>query len=649
MSRRLIYLLPLVFILSLVGVTHATEGLLGQYYEWSGSPPTEPWGDPVLERLDPMVNFNWGGNSPDPSVTADAFAVRWTGEVVIPSSGSYTFYTQTDDGVRLWVNNVLLVDNWTDHGSTLDNGVIELTGGRRYPIKLEYYENGGDAVCILMWTGPGISQAPIPSTNLWVGGDRPAPYAPDPADGAILRNTWATLTWAPGDYAASHSVYVGENADDVEAGTGDTFQGNQTDASFALGFPGFPYPDGLTLGTTYYWRIEEVRADGVTTDNGPVWSFSVAPNTAYSPVPSDGSGSVDPNVVLSWQPGVGAILHTVYFGEDYDTVSNAAAGIPQGAKTYKPGTLPLGKVFYWRVDEFLGTSTVKGEVWSFSTPGAVGDERPANGAVNVKDYQILKWSPADNAASHRVYLGTDKDAVRNAGTGSPEYKGNKSLGDESYDPGTLQRDATYYWRIDAVDSAGTVQKGLVWTFTTADYLVVDDFEDYTDDDAAGEAIWQVWIDGFGVTTNGSQVGYLMPPYAEQTVVHGGKQSMPMLYDNAPGAATYSEAERALSYPTNWTQGGVDTLTVWFHGNIVNDAAPTYVVLNGNAVVTNDDPSATTIHAWTRWNIPLQTFADLGVNLSNVSAIAIGVGNKSGAATAATGTIYVDDIGLHAGN
>src|SRR4030067_14872 len=78
--------------------------------------------------------------------------------------------------------------------------------------------------------------------------------------------------------------------------------------------------------------------------------------------------------------------------------------------------------------------------------------------------------------------------------------------------GPLQRSATYYWRIDAVDSSGNALKGPVWSFTTADFLIVEDFEDYTNNDAAGEAVWETWIDGVGTTTNASQVGYLMPPH-----------------------------------------------------------------------------------------------------------------------------------------
>ncbi|MHC4072027.1 MAG: hypothetical protein ACYTGS_08365 [Planctomycetota bacterium] len=96
-------------------------------------------------------------------------------------------------------------------------------------------------------------------------------------------------------------------------------------------------------------------------------------------------------------------------------------------------------------------------------------------------------------------------------------------------------------------------------------IPTDDFEEYTDNDAAGEAIWQHWIDGFGVNTNGSQVGYVLPPYAEQTIVHGGRQSMPLFFDNTAGV-TNSEAELKLgSPPCDWTEGGVAILSLWFHG------------------------------------------------------------------------------------
>ncbi len=98
---------------------------------------------------------------------------------------------------------------------------------------------------------------------------------PSPADGASHGDTWANLTWSAGDTAVSHDVYFGDNFADVDAGTGDTFQGNQTETFFVVGIPGFPYPYGLVAGTTYYWRIDEF--DAVTTHKGDVWRFTTMP------------------------------------------------------------------------------------------------------------------------------------------------------------------------------------------------------------------------------------------------------------------------------------------------------------------------------------------------------------------------------------
>ncbi|MFB0553418.1 MAG: PA14 domain-containing protein, partial [Phycisphaerae bacterium] len=468
MYRKLFCLVSFVLVLGLAGMAGAAEGLIGDYYHGSAS---DAWDDLVMERLDPTVDFSWGDGSPEPGVVnVDNFKVRWTGEVEIPSTGTYTFHTQTDDGVRLWVNDILVLENWTDHGSTLDSGDIDLKGGQRYPIKLEWYENGGGAICQLYWEGPKIARQIIPSSYLWVGGDRPNAHNPTPADRILLRDTWLILSWVPGDFAVSHDVYLSENFDDVDAGTPDSsgFKGNQTLTEFTIGFPGFAYPDGLVPGTTYYWRIDEVEADGTTKHKGFVWSFMVAPKTAFKPNPADGAGSVKPDVRLSWQPGFGAKLHYVYVGDNFDEVNNAAGALPAGLTTYTPGPLEPAKVYYWRVDEFDAVNTYKGDVWSFATLGAVGSPDPSHGATDVKHTQILKWSPCDNAASHEVYLGTDKDAVRNANTGSPEHKGTRELDSESYDPGQLQWDTTYYWRIDEVNNAhpDSPWVGLVWTFTT---------------------------------------------------------------------------------------------------------------------------------------------------------------------------------------
>jgi hypothetical protein len=120
----------------------------------------------VLTRIDSTVNFNWGSGSPDPAMGADTFSVRWTGYVEPLYSQTYTFYTQSDDGVRLWVNGVQIVNNWTDHGSTEDSGTIALTAGVRYSIQMEYYENGGLAVAQLSWSSASQAKQIIPQNRL---------------------------------------------------------------------------------------------------------------------------------------------------------------------------------------------------------------------------------------------------------------------------------------------------------------------------------------------------------------------------------------------------------------------------------------------------------------------------------------------------
>jgi hypothetical protein len=488
----------------------------------------------------------------------------------------------------------------------------------------------------------------------------PFAFSPNPADGAVLRDTWASLGWTPGDSAVSHDVYFGDNFDDVEAGTEDTFQGNQIPTFFVVGFPGFAFPDGLVPGTTYYWRIDEVNESEPNSPwKGDVWSFTVAPKTAFNPNPADGAEFVDPGAVLSWEIGYGAKLHTVYFGDNFDDVNNATGGSPAGATTYTPDALELGKVYYWRVDEFDAVDTYKGEVWCFTTPGAVGSKMPANGAVDVKQTQIVSWLPSDNAASHQVYFGTDKEAVRNANTGSPEYKGVRALDSESYDPGKLEWDATYYWRIDEVNDANpnSPWTGPVWSFTTADFLIVDDFEEY---DAGDNQIWYAWKDGLGYGVEGTDPYYAgngsgsavgdenTPSYTEETIVHRGKQAMPMAYDNnKQGFFNYSEAVLTLTYPRDWSENGVDTLTIWFRGDSANAAEPMYVALNGSAVVTHENPEAAQINTWTRWNIALQAFADQGVNLANVNTLALGFGDKSNPQAGGAGKMYFDDIRLYA--
>jgi hypothetical protein len=341
---------------------------------------------------------------------------------------------------------------------------------------------------------------------------------------------------------------------------------------------------------------------------------------------------------LSWTGGFGSKLHTVYFGDNFDDVSNAAGGLPQGSATFTPGLLQMAKTYYWRVDEFDAIETHTGDVWSFLTEGAVGTPEPAKGAVDVTQTPVLTWVPGVFADTHEVYFGTDAASL--------ELKGSGNLGLESFEPGQLEWNTTYYWRIDEANNANADSPwtGPLWSFTTANFLIIDDMESYNDLDPADPAskrIFNVWIDGFdNPAINGSVVGHANPPFAEQTIVHGGNQSMPFAYDNTVGK---SEATLTLTSNRDWTVNGVNRLTIWYRGSSSNAAETMYVVLNGTAGVDNDNPNAAQAASWTEWNIDLQAFADQGVNLTNVTSITIGLRSVTGG----TGMLYFDDIRLYA--
>jgi len=619
---------------------------------------------------------------------------------------------------------------------------------------------------------------------------------PDPADSALLKDTWANLKWSPGDFAVSHDVYFGENFDYVNDGTENTFQGNQSGTSLIVGFPGFAYPDGLVPGTTYYWRIDEVNeAEPNSPWKSSIWSFQIQPKTAWNPVPTNGAKFVDPNASLSWDPGVGALMHYVYFGDNFEDVNSATDATFITQTTHDPGPLELGKTYYWRVDESDSQTIHRGKVWSFTTtipggglrgeyynnmtligvpvltridpgvnfnfgadspqPNVVNEDgfsvrwrgevetvfseaytfytrtddgsrlwlndqlivdkwawvntvadarskpiqlvagerysirmewynedgnaeahllwesasqpkgaipaaalslplrasgaKPSNGATDVKQTATLSWRPGDEAASHQLYFGSDEEAVRNADTTSPEYKGIKALGSESYDPGKLPWDTTYYWRVDEVNNLNPDSPwvGNLWSFTTADFIGIDDIEDYND--YPPNEIFSTWKDGWEVPTNGSTVGYPDPNFdqgehfVETNIVHGGVQSMPYFYENN---FKYSEATMTLVSVRDWTEEGVGVLSLWFYGDAANAAERMYVALNGIATVYHDNPDAALIEEWTEWTIDLQEFAAQGVNLANVNTISIGFGDKNNLQPGGSGTVFFDDIRLY---
>jgi len=278
---------------------------------------------------------------------------------------------------------------------------------------------------------------------------------------------------------------------------------------------------------------------------------------------------------------------------------------------------------------------------------------PANGSTPyIRDVLPLSWSPGDKASGHDVYFGTDRNAVSDgdASDTTGVYRGRQSAASYTPPEGVEWGGGPYYWRIDENNTDGTISRGSVWTFTVADFLKIEDFENYNDFEP--DRIFDTWTDGWGVATNGSEVGYAEPNFTlgehhvETTTVHGGSQSMPYFFDNN---FKYSEASLTLASARNWTEEGVAILSLWFYGDPANSAEPMYVsISNANGVtgtVYHDDPAAAQIGIWTEWTIDLQKFSDLGVNLTNVDKITIGFGDKANLRVGGSGKMYFDDICL----
>ena len=588
---------------------------------------------------------------------------------------------------------------------------------------------------------------------------------PEPAEGVLLSGTEASLGWLPGGYAASHNVFFGDNFVNVDSATTDDtdiFIGTTTDSIFLVGSAGSPYPEGLSPGTTYYWRIDEVN--DLHPDSpwkGDVWSFTIPSKTAFNPIPVDGIMFVDPNITLSWIPGADSVTHSLYFGDNLQDVQAGTGGTAKGpvnTASYNPGLLELEKTYYWRIDEFDGSQTHTGNVWSFTTTleglgtvvldmwegvagstldllldnqsypddptwsdeltefttdDSIGDNYgarihgwlyapltgdytflfssadqgelwlstdddatnvqllaselvwgsydtfsrrsepisliggnkyyimalwkegtdwdhcqaawrgagireqeiiqgsylspykpisafgpvPKDGSIDAEQISVFSWRPGTQASSHDLYFGTNQEAVLNANTNSPEYMGTMELGSESFDPGKLELDTSYYWRIDEVNNLNpdSPWTGKAWSFTTGNFLVVDDFEDYND--YPPDEIYSTWIDGYGIEANGALVGYDLDQadfmagehIVETVIIHGGSQSMPFFYDNN---MKYSETERAISGPeSDWTREGVKELSLWFRGypgylgSFVERALGTYTMTASGADIT----------------------------------------------------------------
>jgi glucose/arabinose dehydrogenase len=252
-------------------------GLSATYYnnmDFTGS---------TIARVDPAVDFTWGSGSPHPSIGADTFSARWLGQVEAPVSGTYTFYTQSDDGVRLWINGQQLVNNWTVHPNTENSGTITLAAGQRYAVRMEYFENGGLATARLLWSSASIPKAVIPSTRLFpqnpsatiqinfqpAGAPVPTGYLPDTGLVFANRGNGQSYGWNA-DNSAQARDRNAANSPDQRYDTLTHFQKAAVpDGVWEIAVPNGSYVVRVVSGDAgYFDSVFRTTVEGVLTVNG---------------------------------------------------------------------------------------------------------------------------------------------------------------------------------------------------------------------------------------------------------------------------------------------------------------------------------------------------------------------------------------------
>ncbi|HRS13270.1 MAG TPA: DUF1349 domain-containing protein [Sedimentisphaerales bacterium] len=449
---------------------------------------------------------------------------------------------------------------------------------------------------------------------------------PRPADEATDVPRDVVLGWGPGAFAAAHDVYFGTSFDDVNAASRANPRGvlvsqGQTAASYDP-------PGVLDFATTYYWRIDEVNAPPDSTIfKGAVWSFTAEPlaypvanivatsngifDADFGPENTiNGSGlnaagqhSIQDTDMWAAAPGAEPLyiqyefdrvykLHqmlvwnynsmfelvlgfglksvTVEYSEngadwtalgDFEFARATAKATYTANTTVDFGGVPA-RFVRLNVNSGYGMMGQFGlsEVRFLYIPAHAREPQPADGATDVEVGMGLAWRSGREAVRHDVYVGMAPDALNLAGTvDSPAFVA------------ALEFGRTYYWRVDEVNEADAtpVWSGDVWSFATQQYALIDGFETYNDDLEAGTAIFDTWLDGW-INATGSIVGYFNAPFAEQTIIHAGRQSMPLQYDNTK-SPFYSEAWREFETAQNWTGNGADRLVLYVRGN-----APAFV-------------------------------------------------------------------------
>jgi hypothetical protein len=292
---------------------------------------------------------------------------------------------------------------------------------------------------------------------------------------------------------------------------------------------------------------------------------------------------------------------------------------------------------------------------------------PRDGSQDVQPNVVLSWWQGIYAAdpcAHDVYFGTNSSSVSDANTTVTlgVYKGSQDLDANTYDPpGLLELDTTYYWRIDENNDANNdTWKGNVWRFTTAEYIIIDDMEDYTE--WSGSNPVTSFTPGAGAydcgytNSTGSGLGVGLP---ENLIPVRDKQSMIYTYDNTSnyGVGYYSEISSNFLDPCDWTHGGIKMLSLWFHGDQGNPAGDTEQMYIGVEDSSNtyveiryplEDMNDIQIEQWQQWNIPLSNFTDVNpsLKLENIETLYIGFGERGSLVQGSGGWVYFDDIRLY---
>jgi len=270
------------------------------------------------------------------------------------------------------------------------------------------------------------------------------------------------------------------------------------------------------------------------------------------------------------------------------------------------------------------------------------DPQPADGAEGVDVETKLSWRTGRQAAEHVVYIDTSDQFEQGAVDTVVS-----SADSASYAPGMLDLGETYHWYVEEVNNAApmTIWPSPVWSFTTSDYLEVDNMESYEASvDDASIAAWGTWADGFDdPSNNGSVVGY-SDGGMEREVSHEGRQSMPIRYDNRTAMRSEGSASTDdLAIGRDWTRNDVTTLVLWFYGNLDHDPGERlYVKVGTKKLYYPGDAENLARPKWTQWNI---TLATLGIDLSNVPSMTIGLERPVGG-SGSRGILLVDSIRLY---